>query len=41
VPKVVVAGPVGGWSSFEAMKPYLNSPTEDVINDAFDEVEVV
>ena len=38
-PRVVMT--VGGWSSFEAMRPYLNSPTEDVINDAFDEVEVV
>jgi len=38
-PRVVMT--VGGWSSFEAMKPYLNSPTEDVINDAFDDVEVV
>jgi len=38
-PRVVMT--VGGWSSFEAMKPYLNSPSEDVINDAFDDVEVV
>jgi len=38
-PRVVMT--VGGWSSFEAMKPYLNSPSEDVINDAFNDVEVV
>jgi hypothetical protein len=28
---------VGGWSSFAAIEPYLNSPSEDVINEAFDE----
>ena len=33
-PRVVME--VGGWSSYDAIKPYLNSPTEDVINDAFD-----
>ena len=38
-PRVVMA--VGGWSSFQAMKPYLNTPTEDVINDSFDGVDVV
>ena len=37
-PRVVME--VGGWNSYEAIKPYLNSPTEDVINDAFDDVDV-
>jgi len=37
-PRVVMA--VGGWSSFEAIKPYLNTPSEDVVNQAFDGVEV-
>ena len=32
-PRVVMA--VGGWSSFSAIEPYLNSPSEDVINEAF------
>jgi len=36
-PRVVMA--VGGWSSFSAIEPYLNAPTEDVINDAFAEVQ--
>lgn len=34
-PRVVMA--IGGWSSFQAIEPYLNSPSEDVINEAFDE----
>jgi integrase len=38
-PRVVMA--VGGWSSFGAIEPYLNAPTEDVINQAFEDVEVV
>lgn len=33
-PRVVMA--VGGWDSYEAIKPYLNAPTEDVIDDAFE-----
>ena len=37
-PRVVMA--VGGWSSFEAIKPYLNTPSEDVVNQAFDDVTV-
>jgi integrase len=32
-PRVVMA--VGGWSSFQAIEPYLNEPTEDVIDEAF------
>ena len=37
-PRVVMA--VGGWSSFEAIKPYLNTPSEDVVNQAFDDLTV-
>lgn len=33
-PRVVMA--VGGWSSFQAIEPYLNAPTPDVINEAFE-----
>lgn len=32
-PRVVMA--VGGWDSFQAIEPYLNAPTEDVVDDAF------
>ncbi|MFC7251427.1 site-specific integrase [Halomicroarcula sp. GCM10025324] len=35
-PRVVMA--VGGWDSFAAIEPYLNAPSEDVIDDAFVEV---
>ena len=35
-PRVVMA--VGGWDSFAAIEPYLKSPSEQVINDAFDGV---
>ena len=35
-PRVVMA--VGGWESFAAIEPYLNAPSEDVIDDAFAEV---
>lgn len=38
-PRVVMA--VGGWDSFQAIEPYLNSPTPDVINAAFEEAEFV
>jgi integrase len=37
-PRVVMA--VGGWSSFEAIKPYLNTPSEDVVNQAFEEAKI-
>ena len=37
-PRVVMA--VGGWSSFAAIEPYLHEPTEEVINQAFDGVEL-
>jgi integrase len=32
-PRVVME--VGGWSSFQAIEPYLNAPTEDVIDEEF------
>jgi len=35
-PRVVV----GRWDSFAAIEPYLNAPSEDVINDAFAEVSL-
>ena len=34
-PRVVMS--VGGWSSFQAIEPYLNEPSEEVVNRAFDE----
>lgn len=34
-PRVVMQ--VGGWDSFQAIEPYLNSPTPDVVNEAFEE----
>ena len=37
-PRVVMA--VGGWDSFAAIEPYLKSPSEQVINDAFDGIGV-
>jgi len=27
---------VGGWDSFEAIKPYLNAPTPEIVNEAFE-----
>jgi hypothetical protein len=36
-PRVLMA--VGGWNSFQAIEPYLNEPTDEVINDAFASVE--
>jgi integrase len=38
-PRVVMQ--VGGWSSFQAIEPYLNAPSEDVVDHAFAEVDVV
>jgi len=37
-PRVVME--VGGWSSFGAIEPYLNAPTEEVVNDAFAQLEL-
>jgi hypothetical protein len=34
-PRVVMQ--VGGWNSLQAIEPYLNAPTPDVVNDAFEE----
>ena len=33
-PRVVMA--VGGWNSFQAIEPYLNAPTPDIVNEAFE-----
>jgi len=37
-PRVVMA--VGGWESFAAIEPYLNAPTEDVVDEAFREASL-
>lgn len=37
-PRVVMQ--VGGWDSFTAIEPYLNSPTPDVVNAAFEKVNL-
>jgi len=34
-PRVVMA--IGGWDSFQAIEPYLNAPTPEVVNAAFDD----
>jgi len=34
-PRVVMQ--VGGWDSFQAVEPYLNAPTADVVDEAFEE----
>jgi integrase len=36
-PRVVMQ--VGGWDSFAAIEPYLNAPTPEVVDDAFEGVE--
>ena len=28
---------VGGWDSFHAIEPYLNAPSTEVVNEAFEE----
>lgn len=38
-PRVVMQ--VGGWDSFAAIEPYLNSPTPEVVNKAFEEAGLV
>lgn len=38
-PRVVMQ--VGGWGSFQAIEPYLNAPSPDVVDDAFSSVDVV
>lgn len=37
-PRVVMQ--VGGWDSFKAIEPYLNAPSEQVVNDAFQGVDL-
>lgn len=37
-PRVVMA--IGGWDSYAAIRPYLNAPTDDVINDAFEDAGI-
>lgn len=37
-PRVVMQ--VGGWSSFSAIEPYLNAPTPEVVNEAFEEADL-
>lgn len=37
-PRVVMA--IGGWDSFAAIEPYLNAPSEDVIDEAFQKVNL-
>jgi len=37
-PRVVMQ--VGGWSSFQAIEPYLNEPTPTVVNEAFEEADL-
>ncbi|EMA13373.1 bacterio-opsin activator-like protein [Haloarcula marismortui ATCC 33799] len=37
-PRVVMA--VGGWDSFAAIEPYLNAPSEEVIDQAFAEIKL-
>jgi integrase len=37
-PMVVMA--VGGWDSFKSIEPYLNAPSERVVNDGFEAVNV-
>jgi integrase len=37
-PRVVMQ--VGGWDSFQAIEPYLNAPTPDVVNEAFEEANL-
>ncbi len=38
-PRVVMQ--VGGWDSFQAIEPYLNAPTPDVVADAFEKAGLV
>jgi integrase len=38
-PRVVMQ--VGGWDSFQAIEPYLNAPTPEVVDAAFEGAELV
>jgi hypothetical protein len=31
---------VGGWDSFAAIEPYLNTPSEEIIDQAFAEIKL-
>jgi integrase len=37
-PRVVMQ--VGGWDSFQAIEPYLNAPTPEVVNEAFENADL-
>ncbi len=37
-PRVVMQ--IGGWDSFAAIEPYLNTPTPEVVDQAFAEIEI-
>jgi integrase len=37
-PRVVMQ--VGGWDSFQAIEPYLNAPTPEVVDEAFEKADV-
>jgi integrase len=37
-PRVVMQ--VGGWDSFQAIEPYLNAPTPDVVDAAFEDADL-
>jgi len=37
-PRVVMQ--VGGWDSFQAIEPYLNAPTPDIVNGAFEDADL-
>ena len=36
-PRVVMQ--VGGWDSFQAIEPYLNAPTPEIVDEAFTEID--
>ena len=36
-PRVVMQ--VGGWDSFQAIEPYLNAPTPEIVDEAFAEID--
>ncbi len=38
-PRVVMQA--GGWDSFQAIEPYLNAPTPEVVNQAFEKADLV
>lgn len=38
-PRIVMQ--VGGWDSFQAIEPYLDEPTPDVVNDTFEKAGLI